>query len=354
MRKHRRKHRKRDDSYQDDHEQYRKEKKHRKREDSDEERKRRKHRKKHRRSNDDYDDEDSRSPRKKDKKRKKEKSDRTKVDKKSLIPLGDPLGKPPSTMLDPEKDYFAYHEHLYVYLYRERGLAFNDLTSEETRKYFRNFVKQYNSGELAEGYYVEKLPPTVLEECKTTKHSWSFRISESEGRTLQSIESGVQNQTEYKDPARQEEVQTRISTEEDKKPMSRSREDFARDRATNRRLKEHIRAAEEEFSGGPKEGRERQIEKRREIGARMHGASRDKEAALAAPEVSDDVLYGGDDRRQFERARERSAQRQESHQKRLAELESKEKERQEAMFKQLGLKNLTPGQKITIQPRKDD
>ena len=157
------------------------------------------------------------------------------------------MGEPPSKLLDPEADYFAFHEHLWVFLFRERGLAFNDMTSEETREAFRDFAERYNRGDLAEGYYVEKLPAAVLEESKTTKHSWSFRISETEGKSLQSIEAGVRKQTEYRDPAVDgSKKQVVPSTKE--KPAVRTREEVAQERAANRRLKEHVRTAEEDFT----------------------------------------------------------------------------------------------------------
>lgn len=340
-----RKRRKRDDSDED-----RKTRKHRKREASDDERRKRKHRKKSRRNDDD--DKESRSRKKKDKKKKKEKSEQSHRPM-DLIPLGDPLGTPPSKLLDPEADYFAYHEHLWVFLFRERGLAFNDMTSEETRDAFRSFVKRYNRGDLQEGYYMDKLPAAVLEESKTTKHSWSFRISMSEGRSLQKVGAGVRKQTEYRDPEASNVPKKQAMLTAQEKPVYRTREEIAQERAANRRLKEHVRTAEEEFGGGRKEGRERMIEKRKEVGSRTHGASRDREAVATAPEVGDDVLYGGDDRQQFARAKKRAAHREESRGMRLNELQSKEKERQEAMFKQLGLTNMKPGEKITIKPRND-
>ena len=350
------KHRRRDDDQDDDaldrDNRKRSSRKHRRKEESDEEdRKHKKSRKHHKKDHRDQDDE-LRS-RKKDKKKKKEKSDRKSSDKRTFISLGPPLGKPPDKLLDGDADYFAYHEHLWVYVYREHGRAFNDMTSEESRDAFRDFTKRYNKGELAEGYYVEKLPAVVLEESKTTKHSWSFRMSETEGRSLQSIEAGVRKQTEYRDPNAEAVPEKRASAQKEEKSDNRSRTDPARDCVANRRLKEHVQAAEEEFGGGRKEGRERQIEKRKETGARIHGAARDRESAAGVPEIGDAVLYGGDDRKQFAREKERSARRQESRDERLTELQAKEKGRQEAMLKQLGLSNIKPGQKITIQPRKD-
>ena len=342
-------------------------KKHRKDEESGEDRKSRKHRR--RNSEDGHDPEEERRRRKrhkkhrheershkKDKKKKKEKS--AKHAQRNLISLGPPRKSPPAQLLDADKDYFAFHEHLWVYLFREKGLAFNDMTSEETRDAFRGFVKRYNAGDLAEGYYVDKLPAAVLEESKTTKHSWSFRVSETESRSLHSIEAGVRAQTEYKDPSKKEEPKQPSPynpPREKEPPRSHDPEVRVRERVANRRLKEHVRTAEEEFSGGRKEGRERMIEKRREVGARTHGAARDREAAVAGPEVGDDVLYGGgdEDKKMFARERERSEKRRENREKRISELEQKEKDKQEAMLKQLGLANIKPGQKITIQPRRD-
>ena len=325
--------------------------KHHRKDASDEDRKSRKHQKKNRR---DHDDDDEARSRKKDKKKKKEKSDGKPSDKGTFISLGPPLGKSPDKLLDAEEDYFAYHEHLWMYVYREQGRPFNDMTSDESRMAFRDFVRRYNKGELAEGYYVEKLPAKVLEESKTTQHSWSFRMTETEGRGLRSIEAGVRKQTEYRDPVAEAETSRNRDVAQDQdRSGDQSRTDIAQERLASRRLKEHIRVAEEEFGGGRKEGRERQIEKRKEAAARIHGAARDREGAAGVPEIGDAVLYGGDDRKQFARQKERSAQRQESRDKRLTELQIKEKERQEAMFKQLGLSNIKPGQKITTQPRKD-
>ena len=331
----------------------------------DEDRKSRKHSKKHHR--DEKEDDESRSRKKKDKKKdekkdKKKKSSKSesrkskKPDTRILISLGDPIGKPPSTLLDPEKDYFAYHEHLWVYMFREEGSVFNDMTAEETREAFRRFVKRYNVGSLAEGYYVDKLPAAVLEESRTTKHSWAFRMSATEGRSLHSIETGVRKQTEI--GGSQLKVgpsgpRATVASRSEEKPAGRSREDVAMERGANRRLKAHVRTAEEEFNGGRKDGRERQLEKRKETGARIHGAARDRDSAAGMVEVTDADLYGGDDRNQFAKERQRHARQNESREKRLTELQSKEKERQQAMLTQLGLTNIKPGQRITIQPRKD-
>jgi hypothetical protein len=52
------------------------------------------------------------------KKRHKDVKKKTKILSKRTN-LGDPRGHPPARLLDAERDYFAYHQHFWVYLYRE-------------------------------------------------------------------------------------------------------------------------------------------------------------------------------------------------------------------------------------------
>ena len=305
-----------------------------------------------------------------DKKRKKRDKRETihkssKVNKSSLVDLGEVFGKPPAQLLDTEKDYFAFHKELWVYVYREEGVTFNDLSSEEARKAFSRFVNRYNQGKLERAYY-DGLPPDALEEIKTTKYNWSLKISDGDSRSLHALQEGVRKQTEYQ--AKEEaQFQSAGRKEDDKsfnlpddahgnKRGSQSAQARHHERVANRRLREHVRAAEEEFNGGRKEGRERQIEKRKDLADRIHGASRRDETAV---ELTDDALYGGEGegqegfREAVQREQVRASRRAEKRNTRVAELEQKEKDKRKAMLEQLGLSGLKPGQKITIAPRKD-
>lgn len=124
--------------------------------------------------------------------------DRVKVDPTTLVPMGSILGNPPKTILDPEQDYFAYHDHLRLYLYRHKGQYFEDLTSEEARKAFVKFCSKYNKGKLEEGFYNEKeLPMEAMEQCKRTKHKWTFATTMAEQKSLDTIKAGVKKQTLY-------------------------------------------------------------------------------------------------------------------------------------------------------------
>lgn len=165
---------------------------------------------------------------KKHKKEKKKKSKKTKKilqdtstphtkipDKALLVNMGMPRGQPPEEPVDPEDDYFTFHQHFWVYLFREEGRAFNDLTSEETHTAFARFAEAYNNGNLEVDYYKLPLPAAALEEAKTTKHKWSFVtaaaddnnnnnetafLPEWEERRMQSVQAAVRKQTESSMP----------------------------------------------------------------------------------------------------------------------------------------------------------
>jgi hypothetical protein len=339
----------------------------------------RRHRKSHksRRSGDEKDRKRKHESKTEHKKRHKKESShkhkhekQRKPSKKDLVPLGDPLGHPPDERLDAVKDYFAFHQQLFVYLYREEGSAFNDLTSDETREAFGRFVERYNTGKLEAAYYDPKgLPPLAVEESKTTRHTWSFLTTDTEARSLQYLQEGVRKQTEFdgdilstggsssRVPVAPQPAVTAEPKASDQ--PRRTAEDRYEDRVSNRRIREHVRTVDEEFGGaGKKHGRERQIEKRKEAGARIHGAARDRDQG--APELTDDALFGGETggevgfKTALAREKQRTSQREEKRNSRVTELQKKEDDKKEAMLKMLGLDAMKPGQKITIAPRKDD
>jgi hypothetical protein len=284
--------------------------------------------------------------------------------------MGEPLGQPPRTLIDAEKDYFTYHQEFWVYLFREEGVRFNDLSSEEAREAFQRFAVQYNQGKLEKPYYDN--PPTfpseVLEECKTTDHKWGFQTTEAERRGLEKLQEGVRRLTQYHDQTDQGEsgtkeratpgVAARAEAEDGgvgSRHGQKTSEEWLKDRRANRRLREHVQTTEEELMGGPKDFRERQIEKRKQEAERVHGAFRDKEEG-AGFELNDDAVYGDGDvsfQQALARERQARARREEKRQARIEDLQRKERERQENVLKVLGLDSVKPGEKITIPPRED-
>ena len=331
-----------------------------------EDRKKKKKMRKHSRRDDSSDDDE-----KDRKKSRKRATTATRVDKSTLFPMGDPVGSAPATLIDPETDYFTYHQEFWVYLFREEGVRFNDLQSDEARAAFARFAIMYNAGKLEAPYYDNPplFPPQVLEESKTTRHEWGFQTSATERKGLEQLQEGVRRLTQYRedgdgrgDRATQP---TRTNTNDmarklDQGPSDgrhkKTPEELLEEHRSNRRLRESVRTAQEEVTGGAKDFRDRQVEKKREQADRMHGAARDKEEGGAGVELSDAAVYGDGDR-SFQQAlaqeRQSKAKREERRNTRLEELKNKEQERQSNMLKLLGLDGMKPGQKIQIAPRKD-
>lgn len=195
-----------------------------------------------------------------------------------------------------------------MYLFREEGVRFNDLNSEEAREAFQRFAAQYNDGKLEGPYYDN--PPTfpaeVLDECKTTDHKWGFQTTEAERRGLEKLQEGVRRLTQYQDEKEQEAIGTKEgpsttgvaasrARESDgtvhSRPRQKTSEEWLDERRGNRRLRDHVQTTHEELMGGPKDFRERQIEKKRQQAERVHGASRDKDEGVGM-ELNDDQSMG--------------------------------------------------------------
>jgi len=328
---------------------------------------------------------DERRRRKKHKKKSKESTNerkngkstsdnlKTKIDieKSKLYNLGSTRTRPPDQPLDPEKDYFAYHQHLWLYLHRREGVAFGDLSSSEARDAFRRFVKKYNAGKLEEAYYESVLPSEALENGLTTRHQWNFHTNTMEKKNLNLIEEGVRKQTDYQksevgsihtgkgDFERGEKMLSEEKIDKTNKSnvrLGNGPEARRAEKIANRRLREHVKVAEEELSGGRKEGHERLLEKRKEQATAIHGAARDREESTVGVELKDSDIYGGDGNdfaAALQRERQRKQHREQKKDNRIQELKQKERDRQEAMLRSLGLSGIKPGQKITIRPRDD-
>jgi hypothetical protein len=119
------------------------------------------------------------------------------MEKRQISQLNTPLGGFPNRVLVPDKDYFEFHQHLKVYLFREEGINFGELSSKESRNAFLRFCERYNAGTLDKIYY-EALPPSeIMQQTNTATYKWKFNTNEAEVTTLQMIEDGVRKQTEY-------------------------------------------------------------------------------------------------------------------------------------------------------------
>jgi hypothetical protein len=222
---------------------------------------------------------------------------------------------------------------------------------------------------LEDPYYTRTFPNEVIEESKTTKHSWGFKTTHTERKGLGDLQKGVRRQTEYSSSrdknANNVDVRNANSTHSSQvicQPVESlgsvrhnhrpTPEERRNEKRADRRLKEHVKLTQEELTGGPKDGKERQLEKKREHSARIHGAHKDHEVEAAGMELSDAALFGDDGRGVLGRSRQKKERKDERQKNRIQELQQKEEERQKNMLKMLGLENLQGKKKLVIAPRK--
>ena len=99
-------------------------------------------------------------------------------------------------------------------------------------------------------------------------------------------------------------------------------------------------------------GRDREIEKRKEVGDRIHGAAKAREEDRDGLAMSDDRLMGGGGSDSFRAAvarRDAARQRkQDARDQRVSEIQSKEADRMKSFMASMGIQ---PGQKIVMRER---
>lgn len=309
------------------------------------------------------------------------------IDPSKLVFLGEVRHEPPPDKLDSD-DYFSHNTHLRLFLWRNFGIYFEDLTSSESHHAFKEFIKAYNSGNLAKAYYDSSggsFPQDALEQCSRTKHQWNFRTSKVEKESLSIVSAGVKKQTDYnqKDKAgTMNDTATKIMTYPKTYPITRkkigpdrgdmqpvkTRQEIAIQRQADKQHRDRVKVANEEMYGVGKAdpGWDRQREKRREQSEKIHGASKDRDGETwGGAELDDDAIYGtgagraGRGEPSYEEAvakRNRYRARKEAEKAAQAsKLLEKEEERQKKMLEMLGLSGIAKtGQKITIAPRNDN
>jgi hypothetical protein len=282
----------------------------------------------------------------------------------NLYDLGVIYGRSPAKQLS-STDYYDFHKHLWLYLYRTKNLIFDELSSEETHRYFADFCHEYNRGRLPVAYYEAKLPRQAVDECPTTRHQWGFNAS----KELEILQQSVYQQTEQEQQQQPQpsgrgaptmappatnatvgKVDARKQPEEDlpiqkrplvgpaRPPPNEADDHHESSSSTRQRGSRFDRAGDKEKL----DIRERRLLEKSQIGERIHGAHRDNRDAAAAVELTDDALYGGDaSMSDFQRAlaqqKRRTASRQDRQATRIVELKEKEAQKQKDMLERLGV-----------------
>jgi len=178
------------------------------------------------------------------------------VNKVALHPIGPIVAAPPKKKIHHEKDYFSFHSHLRLYLYRTSGAFFEDLKASQTRSAFAQFCQNYNQGHLEEAYYtdVDKLHIQALQQCKRTRHAWNFKTTNTEQRSLKIIKAGVQKQTDYDVKVIPQAATSQNCTSEGMKATITPRLDDV--------AKKHTEATREDMTHGKQTVTKREIEQR--------------------------------------------------------------------------------------------
>jgi hypothetical protein len=211
-----------------------------------------------------------------------------------------------------EEDYFLKSEQFRVYLHIERKTPFETLTSVEARALFKDkFVRDYNKGSLPEMYYDPNgIPADVRDVAMKTKHNWNMKVTKQDKDKIAVLSDDVEHMTRravVTDPSKQSAPSSSSSSSLSSSSSSSSSSSLvaqvlsreaayeaSRGQQKNdvRKERERLMTIAEEIA--PKEyGRAAQLDKKRSIGDKIHGAARDKEANDF--NFSEDFTMGGGD-----------------------------------------------------------
>ncbi|KAG0253608.1 hypothetical protein BG011_006258 [Mortierella polycephala] len=95
-----------------------------------------------------------------------------------------------------EEDYFTKSTEFRLWLRQAKKKYFEDLTADESRRYFRKFVKAWNNFELDESYY-KGIRSSQLSSKSTTKYQWGFakKIGKEDQSRVESIRDSIDTMT---------------------------------------------------------------------------------------------------------------------------------------------------------------
>ncbi|KAG7396291.1 hypothetical protein PHYBOEH_002516 [Phytophthora boehmeriae] len=275
-----------------------------------------------------------------------------------------------------EDDFFLRATEFRVWLTQSKGKYVDDLSTEEATQLFRdNFVRKWNRRRLSDMFYTG-LPEAVLEQTKRTRHRWGFvaNLGEREKFALATAKDSVDVATKKQDllssggtgvsakkPSREEVEVDRSNRRRREKEEEEGREVAWKQRKTERKREREYRDTVMDELAPKETGREAKIQKRRQLGEKLHGAARDREDTRDGLDVSDDFLMGGglqggEDDYQRRMAQRDSARRrkQEEQQMKLAGLAAKESARMDKFLEDMGLMgaNTHDRKPMTIAPRR--
>lgn len=297
---------------------------------------------------------------KKDKKSKKDKKDKKKDKKKSDsdsdASSSEPDEAPPGGISTAE--YFTKNAEFRIWLQEAKGKYFDDQTTKANRELFKKFVKKWNAKKLHAKFYSGVHNNNQDLTSGRTSHVWGFakKMDSSTKIQLESARDRVESQTETGREYGGRSKESNVFGQEGlaKNPAELQEEARLKRKTELKAFRKNEKNVMEELIPKPDSGsREAQLQKKREAGAKVHGAAKEKEESRDGLGMDDTTMYGGgsdDFKRAVARRDNYRAKKQNERDDRTAVIKEKEKVRMDSFMSSLGIK---PGQKITI-PARDD
>jgi hypothetical protein len=83
-----------------------------------------------------------------------------------------------------KEDYYNKNCEFREWVRNVKGKYLDDMSTDKARKYFDQFVEQYNAGKLEAKYY-KGIGSAAIEPTQRTKYSWKFTAKLSEDERFQ-------------------------------------------------------------------------------------------------------------------------------------------------------------------------
>ncbi|KAF9980547.1 hypothetical protein BGZ75_008318 [Mortierella antarctica] len=98
-----------------------------------------------------------------------------------------------------EDDYFTKSAEFRLWLKQAKKKYFEDMSADDTRRYFRKFVRAWNNFELDESYY-KGIRSAQLSGKGTTKYQWGFakKIAQEDKDRVESVRDSIDTMTNVK------------------------------------------------------------------------------------------------------------------------------------------------------------
>ncbi|GBE77371.1 hypothetical protein SCP_0102440 [Sparassis crispa] len=200
-----------------------------------------------------------------------------------------------------ESDYFLKSDEFRIWLKDEKRKYFDELTSDKARRYFRKFVKAWNSGKLPKSLYAGVDPSQAA--SSHTAYRWSFtsKASRAEADALRAareeVGSATYNRPSHTDARASRGARLQGPTLPSASDMTLARETADEARAAERdyqrkRDKREQKERVEEVVGPKPLGREGMLEKKR---TQRESDREFRERGDEGLELDESTLLGGGD-----------------------------------------------------------